>query len=55
MYDAGNPKPVLCDNLEAWGGGGHMYACDWFMLMYGRGHHNIVIILQLKLIHLKKW
>ena len=18
MYDAGNPKPVLCDNLEGW-------------------------------------
>ena len=50
MYDAGNPKLVLCDNLEAWGGeeGGHMCACDWFMLMYGRGHHNIVIILKLK-------
>ena len=35
MYGAGNPKPVLCDNLEGWGGeggrggfrmGGHMYA-----------------------------
>lgn len=23
MYDAGNPRPVLCDNLEeGWGGGG---------------------------------
>ena len=20
MYDAGNPKPMLCDNLEGWGG-----------------------------------
>ena len=20
MYDAGNPKPVLCDNLEGWDG-----------------------------------
>ena len=20
MYDAGHPKPVLCDNLEGWGG-----------------------------------
>ena len=20
MYDAGNPKPVLYDNLEGWGG-----------------------------------
>jgi len=22
MYDAGNPKPVLCDNLEGWNGEG---------------------------------
>ena len=22
MYDAGNPKPVLCDNLEGWDGEG---------------------------------
>ena len=22
MYDAGNPKPVLCDNLEGWAGEG---------------------------------
>ena len=22
MYDAGNPKPVLCDNLEEWEGEG---------------------------------
>ena len=22
MYDAGNPKLVLCDNLERWGGEG---------------------------------
>ena len=22
MYDAGNPKPVLWDNLEGWGGEG---------------------------------
>ena len=22
MYDAGNPKPMLCDNLEGWGGEG---------------------------------
>ena len=22
MYDAGNPKPVLCDNLKGWGGVG---------------------------------
>ena len=22
MYDTGNPNPVLCDNLEMWGGVG---------------------------------
>ena len=22
LYDAGNPKPVLCDNLDGWGGQG---------------------------------
>ena len=22
LYDAGNPKPVLCDNLEEWDGEG---------------------------------
>ena len=22
MYEAGNPKPVLCDNLEGWDGEG---------------------------------
>ena len=27
--------------------GVHMYTCDWFMFMYGKTHHNIVIILQL--------
>ena len=29
MHDKGNPKPVLCDNLEGQGGvvgGGHTYA-----------------------------
>ena len=53
MYDAGNAKQVLCDDPEAWGGEGGvtLYAYDWFMLMYGRGHHNVVIILQLKLIN----
>ena len=20
--------------------GGHMYTCDWFMLIYGKNHHN---------------
>jgi len=22
--------------------GAHTYTCDWFMLMYGKNHHNIV-------------
>ena len=30
MYDAGNPKPVLCDNLEGWGGeGGGKEIQEW--------------------------
>ena len=42
---------VLCANLEGWEGrvaeGGfrredHRYAYGQFMLIYGRGHHNIV-------------
>ena len=31
------------------GRGGHVYTYGWFMLMYSRKHHNIVIILQLKI------
>ena len=31
--------------------GGHIYTCGQFMLMYGKNHHNIVIILQLKYIN----
>ena len=55
MYNAGNPNLVLCDNLEGWRkegcgrgiqeGGVHMYVYGWFMLMYGKNHHNIVISL----------
>ena len=30
------------------GMGEHMYTRDWFMSMYGKNHHNIVISLQLK-------
>ena len=45
LHDSGG-----CDNLERWDrrwergsrGRGHMYTCDWFMLMYGRNQHNIV-------------
>ena len=46
MHETGHPKPVLSDNLEEWGGegggrgvqdgGGHMYTCGQFMLMYGK-------------------
>ena len=52
MCDVGNPKLVLCDYLEGWGGEGggrgwlggegHMYAYGPFMLIYGKNHHNIV-------------
>ena len=35
-------------------GRGHMYTYDWSMLMYGRNHHNIVIILQLEINKLRK-
>ena len=28
--------------------GEHMYTYGWFMFIYGRNQHNIVIILQLK-------
>ena len=57
MYDAGNPKPVLCDNLEGQGGkgvqeGGDMYTCGRFMFMFGKSHHNIAIILQLNNIYI---
>ena len=51
MHEAGHPKPVLWDNAEGWGGeaggrevqdgGTHMHG-GWFMLMYGRNHHNVV-------------
>ena len=61
----GNPKALLCDNLEGWDGEGglrgrgHVYIYGRFMLMYGRHQHNIVIILQLnrsKKIHImKRW
>ena len=52
MYDAGNPKLVLCDNLEEWGGedGGrevqegedrHIPMADscWCM---AKNHHSII-------------
>ena len=51
MYDTVNPKLVPCDNLEGWdekdSGRGvlfkkHMYTYGWFMLMYGKNHHNTI-------------
>jgi len=51
---------MLCDNLEGWEGRvvvgvirgrGHVYTYGRFLLMYGKNHHDIVIILQLKIIH----
>ena len=56
-YNSMNPKPVLGDNLEVWVGEGgaikrrHVspLAYGRFMLIYGKNHHNIVIILQLKI------
>ena len=49
MYDTRNPKPVFCDSWKDGmkregdsGGRGHMYTYGRFMLLYGRGHHNIV-------------
>ena len=45
-------NPVFCDNLEGWDGmgdgtggsgrRGHRYTCGWFVVMCGRGQHNIV-------------
>ena len=49
MQNAGNPKPVLCDNLDGVGkvvvGGfrrGHVYAYGQFMFIHDRGYHDIV-------------
>ena len=45
-------NPVFCDNLEGWdemgdgtqglGGREHVYTCGWFVVMYGRGQHDII-------------
>ena len=58
MHEAGYPDQVLWDNTKVWGGEGHgRKAQEWeghlhihiqFMLISGKNHHNIVIILQLK-------
>ena len=52
MHETGCSGPVHWDDPEGWdeeGGGsgvqdgGHMYTHDWFMLIYGKNHQNIVI------------
>ena len=62
MHETGHSKPVHGDDPEGCDGegdgrgvqeGGHLYTCGWFMSMYGKTHHNIVISLQLKLIKKK--
>ena len=60
MHETGCSGLVHWDDPEGWDweGGGregqdgeHMYTHGWFMSMYGKNHHNIVISLQF----LKKW
>ena len=61
MHEAGYLEQVLWDNTKVWGGEehrrrpqeweGHLYIHVQFMLMCGKNHHNIVIILQLKWIY----
>ena len=57
MHETGHLKPVHWDDPERWDGkggewviqdGGHIYTHSWFMSMYGKNHHDIVISLQLK-------
>ena len=59
MYDAGNPKLVLCDNLEGWGGdggergvrerGAHVYLWPIHVDVWQKpSQYYKVIILQLK-------
>ena len=59
MYDTGNPKLVLCDNLEGWGGEGGgrgvqeggdtcMPKADLYWCMQKQSQYRKVIILQLK-------
>ena len=48
LYDAENPKLVLCDNLKGWNGEGasrgrgHTHTYGQFKSMFGRNHHNMV-------------
>ena len=57
MHETGRSGLVHWDDCEGWDGEGgrrevkgaeHMYTHGWFMWMYGKNHHNIVISLQLK-------
>ena len=57
MHETGCSGLVHWDDSEGWDGKGggrevqdgeHMYTNGWFMSMYGKSHHNIVISLQLK-------
>ena len=57
MHETGCSGLVHWDDPEGWDGegsrrgvqdGGHMYTHGWFMWMYGKNHHNIVISLQFK-------
>ena len=50
MNEAGHSKPVFWDYPEGWdgkGGGrevqnvGHMCTHGWFMLMFGKNHHDV--------------
>ena len=51
VHEAGNPKWVLWDNPDRWGGegggkgvqdGGHMCTHGLFISVYGKNHHSIV-------------
>ena len=62
MHEAGRSGLVHWDDPEAWDGEGgrrgvqdgeHMYTQGWFMSMYGKTHHNIVVGFQLKYIKKK--
>ena len=57
MHETGCSGRVHWDDPEGWDGEGggrgvqdgeHMYTHGWFMWMYGKNHHNVVISLQLK-------
>ena len=57
MHETGCSGLVHWDDPEGWDGEGggkgdqdgeYKYTHDWFMSMYGKNHHNIVITQQLK-------